>query len=583
MLATPTFNVDCSFNRRAWVVSSSPQAERLARELDIPLALAEIVASRVKPEEAHRFLNPSMKTCLPDPFHLKDMKEAADRLASAVVAGETVAVFGDYDVDGATSSALLARFFRALGTRVLVHIPDRMKEGYGPNAPALLALKQRGASVVITVDCGTMAFAPLEAAFEAGLDVIVVDHHQGEARKPKALAVVNPNRMDETSEHGNLAAVGVAFLLAVAVCKNLRECGYFGSRTPPDLMGMLDIVALGTVCDVVPLTKANRAFVTQGLKVLAQRRNTGLRALMDVARVEERVSAYHLGFILGPRINAGGRVGCAPYGSQLLSCDDEAEALTLARALDQYNSERQAIEAMVLEEAMAQAERQNHELPLILVCGEGWHPGVIGIVAGRIKERFHKPAAVVAFEGGIGKASARSVPGFDFGQAVIAALGHGLLKAGGGHAMAAGFTVEQPQATALHHFLLARLAASGLRDTPTLPLDGCLTVGGANTELAYLLERAGPYGSGNPQPRFAIRHAKVAAVSRVGQNHVRVILTDENKNRLPALAFRAAETPFGQALLGLAGRQVHAAGTLRLSHWQGREEASFTLEDMAWT
>lgn len=573
--------VSSSLTGKRWELRgcADGQARELAQSLDIPDILARFLLGRgVSPDEAHGFLHPSLKASLPDPSHLRDMDAGAERLAQAVIAGEIIGIFGDYDVDGATSSALLARFFALLGARTLTHIPDRMKEGYGPNAPALRSLKERGAAVVITVDCGTLAFDALEEAHAAGLDVIVADHHQGEARRPKALAIINPNRLDETSPHKNLAAVGVCFLLAVAVTRALRRAGWFNARPEPDLLSLLDLAALGTICDVVPLTGANRALVAQGLKILAARRNTGLRVLMDVARLGEPPGTYACGFVLGPRINAGGRVGKSEFGARLLSCDDETEALTLARALDLHNEERKAIEALVMEQAMAMAEAQAADMPVILVSGAGWHPGVIGIVAGRIKERHGKPVAVVALEGGVGKASARSVGGFDFGANVIAALEAGLLVAGGGHAMAAGFTVEEDKLAALHAFLIQR--CTGLRAERTLKLDACVALSGLNVALAHALEQAGPYGSGHPQPRLCVLGAQVAHATVVGGKHVRLILTDESRTRLPALAFRSVDTPFGQALLKLPGKRIHAAGTLKCSFWQGREEAAFTLEDV---
>lgn len=558
-------------------------AQAVAREHDIPQLLARLLLARgVEPEAAQEFLSPSLKASLPDPSHLKDMDIAAERLASAVIAGETIAIFGDYDVDGATSSALLARYFREAGKAPLVHIPDRILEGYGPNTAALMQLKARGAGVIVTVDCGTLAFAPLEAAFEAGLDVIVVDHHQGEARLPQCYALINPNRLDETSPHRHLAAVGVAFLLAVATHRQLRKAGYFTGRAEPNLLSLLDLAALGTVCDVVSLTGVNRALTAQGLKIMMQRRNTGLRTLMDVGRAEERASAYTCGFILGPRVNAGGRVGKADFGSRLLATDCPDDALLLARALDGFNEERKAIEAFVLEEAFARAACQEHE-PLILVAARGWHPGVIGIVAGRLKERFGKPTAVVALEGGVGKASARSVNGFDFGAAVIAALGSELLVAGGGHAMAAGFTVEERHLPALHAFLCRRLTQQmgGAPPARHLWVDGTVALAGLTTDLAHMLEQAAPFGQGNPHPRLMLARARVAAAEPVGKDHIRLILTDEGKARLPAMAFRVGDTPFGQALLKLPGKQVQVLGQLKLRHWQGQEQVSFTVDDVA--
>ena len=416
--APPAFlGVERSLTGRRWQMR--PGDARLAATLSQRFALPEVIgrvlaARGIGLDEAPDFLAPTLKALLPDPSHLKDMDRAAERVARAVMAGEPIGIFGDYDVDGATSSALLATALGAAGGRSEIHIPDRLAEGYGPNLPALLALKAKGCGVVVTVDCGTTAFDPLEAAAAAGLDVVVVDHHEAEAGLPRAYAVVNPNRLDEDSPHGHLAAVGVAFLLAVAVCRSLRQAGWFAGRPEPDLKRVLDLVALGTVCDVVPLAGVNRALVTQGLKVMARRGNVGLAALADVAGVREAPDAYHLGYVLGPRVNAGGRVGEAALGSRLLCCEDPAAAADMARRLDGYNKERQEIEAAVLLEAIEQVEsRPDDGLPLVLAAGEGWHPGVIGIVAGRLKERYGRPACVVAFDGETGKGSGRSITGLD--------------------------------------------------------------------------------------------------------------------------------------------------------------------------
>ena len=475
------------------------------------------------------------------------------------------------------------RYFAALGTRALVHIPDRITEGYGPNTPALLGLKAKGAALVITVDCGTLSFEPLEAAHEAGLDVIVVDHHQGDARKPKALAIVNPNRLDETSAHGQLAACGVAFMLLVAVNRKLRQSGWFATRREPDLRQWLDIVALGTICDVVPLTGVNRALVAQGLKVLAARGNLGLRTLMDVGGVNESPGVYHAGFVLGPRINAGGRVGKSDLGVRLMTCEDEAEALAIARELDRLNSERKSIEAMVLEQAMAQAEQQDEASPVLLVAGQGWHPGVIGIVAGRLKERFHKPAAVIALEGGVGKASARSVPGFDFGAAVIAAKESGLLVAGGGHAMAAGFTVEQAQLPALLAFFTQRISEPQglLARARKLTVDVRLGLGGANALLVQQLEKIGPFGQGNPHVRVVLEKVRNLKPDFAGEHHIKTLLVDSiGGARLSAIAFRAAGGPLGQALLETRGRLLDVAGQLRINSWNGQDSVSLLIDDI---
>jgi single-stranded-DNA-specific exonuclease len=555
----------------------------LAQRLSLPEPVARVLSGRgIAIEDAESFLAPTLRALLPDPFHLRDMDAAAQRIADAVMSSEPIAVFGDYDVDGATSSALLKHFFASVGVPIRIYIPDRLKEGYGPNAPALLRLKAEGIRLVVTVDCGTAAFEPLDTAAEAGLEVIVVDHHVAEPKLPRARAVVNPNRIDETSPHRQLAAVGVAFLLVVAVNKLLREAGWYRMRCEPDLMQWLDLVALGTVCDVVPLTGVNRALVTQGLKVMARRANPGLAALADVARVDEKPGAYHLGFLLGPRVNAGGRVGEADLGARLLTTPDPREAQELARRLDGYNQERQAIEAAVQEEAIAAVEAMPSGA-IVFAASEGWHAGVIGIVASRLKERYNRPAFVVALEGGIGKGSGRSVSGVDMGAAVIAAKQAGLLINGGGHAMAAGLTVAQDRLGALHRFLDARIggeiADKGI--VPTLALDGALSLLAANRALVAVLEQLQPYGAGNAEPTFVVRDATVVRADVVGTGHVRCILADAAGGRLKAIAFRSLENPLGQALLARPAVPLHLAGHLRADSWAGPDGVQLVIDDGA--
>ncbi len=578
--------VEHSLTGRRWQMR--PGDERLAAALSQRLALPEVIgrvlaARGIGLDDAEAFLAPTLKALLPDPSHLKDMDRAAARVAAAVMDGEAVGVFGDYDVDGATSSALLATVLRAAGARVEVHIPDRVAEGYGPNTAALLALQAQGCSVVVTVDCGTTAFAPLEDAASAGLDVVVVDHHEAEAALPRAYAVVNPNRLDEDSPHGHLAAVGVAFLLAVAVNRVLRQAGWYAGRAAPDLMQFLDLVALGTVCDVVPLVGVNRALVTQGLKVMARRGNIGLAALADVAGIREAPDSYHLGYVLGPRVNAGGRVGEAAMGSRLLCTDDAAAAAGMALRLDGYNKDRQVIEAAVLLDAIEQAEtRPDDGVPLVLAAGDGWHPGVIGIVAGRLKERYGRPACVVAFDGEVGKGSGRSVAGLDLGAAIIAARQAGILAAGGGHAMAAGFTVLRPRLAELRAFLGQRLAAQLSGElVPQLELDGALDCAGATVALVETLRQLGPFGAGNPEPRFAVSAARIVKADVVGSGHVRCILTGAGGQRLKAIAFRAADSELGHALLASRGASFHLAGSLRADTWNGSTTVQLLIDDAA--
>jgi len=578
--------VENSLTGKRWIgrAADERQSMALAQRLGVPEIVGRVLAARgVGLEDAPAFLTPTLRELLPDPSRLAGMDDAAERLASAVMQGERIGIFGDYDVDGATSAALLTRFIAAVGGRSLTYIPDRLKEGYGPNTPALLKLKQDGASVVVTVDCGTAAHEPLQAAAAAGLDVIVVDHHEAEAKLPAACAVINPNRLDDRSEQGQLAAVGVAFLLAVAVNRALRAAGWYKTRAEPELTRWLDLVALGTVCDVVPLTGVNRAFVGQGLKVMAARENVGLRALADVAGLSEPPGTYHAGFVLGPRINAGGRIGAPDLGTRLLGTDDAAEAAELARRLDGLNRERQAIEAAVLEAALAQIEAAGDAGPVVVAAESGWHAGVVGIVASRLVERFNRPACVVAFDGNTGTGSARSVAGVDLGAAVIAARQAGLLIKGGGHKMAAGFTLARDRLGDFKAFVGERVARivreKGIR--PSLHLDGAMKPAAATMDLAESLQRIGPFGSGNPEPRFVIPSARLGYAAVAGENHVRGRLTDGQGGSLAAISFNSLDSPLGQALLRSDGAPLHVAGRLRVNTWQGRSSAQLLVDDAA--
>ena len=561
-------------------------AVALSQRLGLPEILGRVLAARgVSLDGAERYLSPRLRDLLPDPSVLHDMDRAAERLAAAVRGGEGIAILGDYDVDGATSAALLVRFLRAAGAGARVYVPDRLKEGYGPNIAAMRILAAEGARVVLTVDCGTLADAPLQVARDLGLDVIVVDHHVAAPSLPPAYAVVNPNRLDESNDLGMVAAVGVAYLLVIATNRVLRRAGHYtAARGEPNLLHWLDLVALGTVADVVPLTGLNRALVAQGLKVIAARTNPGIAALADSAKVSGVPNAWTAGFLLGPRVNAGGRVGRSEIGARLLATDDAAEARALAFELEGYNTERRAIEAGVAADALARLEAAGDPGALAFVAGEGWHAGVIGIVASRLTESLRRPSVVVAIDGAVAKGSGRSVPGVDLGAAVIAAAQGGLLINGGGHPMAAGFTVATSRLAELHEFLLARIAtkfhdAPGLRD---LPCDGALAAAAATPELLATLEGAGPFGAGNAEPRFAIPAASIVKADPVGDGHVRVILGGgAGGGRLKAIAFRSLDTPVGQALLSARGGQLHVAGHLRADHWQGDVQAQLVIEDAA--
>lgn len=584
--------IERSLTGKRWYAREADERLTLAiaQNRNLPEVLARVLAGRAVALDAlDDYFEPTLRRALPDPSHLLDMDRAADRLARAVRDGEEIAVFGDYDVDGATSTALLLRFLRSVGGKVRAYIPDRQKEGYGPNAPALVGLRQAGVSVAVTVDCGITAFEPLQAAKDAGLDMIVVDHHVAEPRLPAAFAVVNPNRLDETSPHRNLAAVGVAFLLVVAANRALRQAGWFdASRPEPDLMQWLDLVALGTVCDMVPLTGLNRALVVQGLKIMGQRRNKGLAALADIARVAEAPGTFHAGFLFGPRVNAGGRIGASDLGTRLLSTEDAAEAGMLAERLDILNAERRAIEAAVLDQALRQVEAMQVESgselpPFLLLAGEDWHPGVIGIVASRVLERVHRPVFVVGLNGEIGKGSGRSIRGVDLGSAVIAARQAGLLINGGGHPMAAGLTVARDQLEALRAFLLERVstALSGKLPAPGLGIDGPLMPAAATLDLVGQIERIGPFGIGNPEPRFVLPGVRVEFADRVGEGgHIRCVL-GAGAARLNAIAFRAADNPIGRALLTRNGLPLHVVGALRINRWRGKSEVQMQIDDVA--
>jgi single-stranded-DNA-specific exonuclease len=559
-------------------------ATAIAQAHGLPDLAARILAGRgigLDAVEAH--MNPTLRGFLPDPSALRDMDAAAARIAQAVMTGERIALFADYDVDGATSSALLLRFLRAVGSDALLYVPDRILEGYGPNAAAFGALAARGATLAITLDCGISAHEPLIAARDAGLEVIVIDHHAAETLLPEALAIVNPNRLDEAGGLGHLAAVGVTFLALVAVNRALRQAGWYAARPEPDLRQWLDLVALGTVADVVPLTGLNRAFVTQGLKVMARRANVGLAALSDIAALKEAPAAYHLGFILGPRVNAGGRVGKADCGARLLSTDDPIEAAELAALLDLHNGERKSIEETTLQAAMAQIDgsEEARQAPVIIASGDGWHPGVIGIVASRLVERYHRPACVIGFSGDTGKGSGRSVPGIDLGAAIIAARQAGLLAAGGGHRMAAGFTIAANRMKLFSAFLGARFVDGGDRADPVLAIDAALSCGGATVDLAESIERLGPFGPGNAEPRFALTGARIVRADLVGANHVRCVVSDGGGGRLKAIAFRAVGGPIGQALLNAGGGPVSLAGRVKLDRWNGDIRVQFQIEDVA--
>jgi single-stranded-DNA-specific exonuclease len=525
---------------------------------------------------------------MPDPSVFRDMDAAAERLADAVEAREPVTVFGDYDVDGATSAALLIRLLRSLGCAPEAYIPDRLMEGYGPSGEALVRIAEGGAKLIVTVDCGAQAFEALAMAKAAGVDVIVVDHHKCASALPEALALVNPNRLDDLSGLGHLAAVGLVFMTVVAVNRVLRTRGFWTQARPePDLLGWLDIVALGTVADVVPLTGLNRAFVSKGLLALRRRDNAGLTALMDVARLSGPPEPFHLGFLLGPRINAGGRIGRADLGSLLLRTDDPVEAGRIAAELDRLNGERRAMEAAMLEEALAEAQAAlgiEEKGAVVMTAAANWHPGVVGLLAARLKERFNRPAFAIALEpGGTGTGSGRSILGVDLGRTVRRAVAEGLLIKGGGHAMAAGVTVRHDALAEFRAYLERELAAgvATARADQALLIDGAVSAAGANAALVETIVKAGPFGAGNPEPVVALPHHTVAYAEAVGEAHVRARLRSADGAMLSAIAFRAAGQPLGDALMKNRGQPLHAAGTLSVDRWNGGERVQFRVIDLA--
>ena len=562
------------------------QVLALSQRLGLPDIMCRLLAVRhIGADQAAAYLDPKMRDLLPDPSCLSDMDKAAERLAQAIVDAEPVAVFGDYDVDGATSSALLLRFWQACGREMRAYIPDRTKEGYGPNEAAFQQLDSEGYKLIVTVDCGTMAHEVLAAAQARGQEVIVADHHQTGGGLPTCYALINPRRADDTSGLGHLAAVGVTFMLLVAVNRSLRQSGFFEGKQAPDLMQLLDLVALGTVCDVVPLEGVNRAFVRQGLNVMAQGSNLGVQKLAQVARASAPWGTYQLGFQLGPRVNAGGRVGQSDLGVRLLSTQSAEEAAGLAQRLDDFNTQRRAIEGEVQDQATRNIEAllqsQNALPPYILQVGEGWHAGVIGIVAGRLKDKYNRPSFVIAMDAdGLGKGSARSVSGIDIGQLVAGAVDGGLIEAGGGHAMAAGVTLTRDQLSGFEAYLSERLGDMALDAPRQLRLDATLTPRGATRDLWEQLQQAGPFGAGNPEPRFVLPAVRIVQQSVVGGGHVRCIFSGAEGGRLKAMAFASVPEEVRMLLQTTRG-PLHIAGFLRADDWNGRRDVQFMVHDAA--
>ena len=573
--------VERSITGRRWR-GPDPAQQRLtdamAQQTRLPHAVCAVLArSGVAPDAAERYLAPSLRDLLPDPRSLRDMEAAAARLLSAVDGNEKIAIFADYDVDGGASAALLICWLRSMGREATLYIPDRIAEGYGPNAPAMKMLAQAH-DLILCVDCGTVSHDPIAAA--KGADVVVIDHHLGAETLPPALAVVNPNRQDETGDLGYLCAAGVVFLMLVEANRQLRVRG----NTGPDLMALLDLVALATVADVAPLVGVNRAFVRQGLRVMAARNRVGLRALADVARLEAAPTSYHLGFVLGPRVNAGGRIGAADLGARLLACNDPSEAEALAERLEVLNAERREVEAAVRAEAIAQAQARGGDGALAWAAGEGWHPGVIGIAAARVKEAMAQPAMVIALDGEEGKGSGRSVPGIDLGAAVQRLVREGFLLKGGGHPMAAGLTVARArieEAMARLAELLAQQGAVGAGAASQLRIDSVLMPAAVSVDLIERIEAAGPFGASAPAPRFAFPDMRIQSIRRMGETHLRLRFGDGQGNVLDAVAFGAYESDLGSAIANAQGQRLHLAGKVEINHWSGRSNVQLRLDDAA--
>jgi single-stranded-DNA-specific exonuclease len=584
----PVLGVGRSLSGRRWVWRTGEDRVGLgiAQRVGVPEIVGRLLSARgISVESACDFLDPTLRVLLPDPSRLADMDVAAERLSAAVRHGEIVGVFGDYDVDGACSAALMTTLLRQLGCVVHTHVPDRLTEGYGPNAKALQALSARGATLIVCVDCGTAAAEALDAVRGAA-DIIVLDHHKTEGPPPPIVATVNPNRLDDTSGLSLLCAAAVAFMTAVATVRALRRQGWFAQRAEPDLLGLLDLVALATVCDVMPLVGVNRALVCQGLKVMARRTRPGMAALLDVAQTRQLPTAFTCGFGLGPRINAAGRIAEAGLGLRLLLTQDPTEATALAALLDDVNRQRQEVEASMLDAALSAAEAQaDAGHPALVVSGADWHPGVVGIVAGRIKERFNRPACVAGIAAEMAKGSGRSVTGIDLGAAVIAARQAGILATGGGHPMAAGFSLSARRLEDFHAFLNERLAAAALLPSAAdLSVEGTLAVPGATTELAQHLAKLAPFGAGNEEPILVLQRARVLRADRVGREStaIRTFVEGEGGGpRLKAMLFRARDGALADALLGRAGAPLHLAGHLRAEEWNGTISAGFVISDAA--
>jgi len=574
--------------------------ERLSRSIkqihDISESLSNLLSIRgIKPDQVSEFFNPKIKNILPDPFLLQDMNKAVDHVINAIENNKKITIFADYDVDGATSASILKRFFNNIGYELDIYIPDRILEGYGPNTEALLNLKNSGVDLVITVDCGTVSFKPLEEAKKAGLEIIVIDHHLGVVEKPDAIAIINPNLLEETFEHKNLCAAGVVFLFVVAINKKLRERNFYTNKKEPNLIELLDLVALGTVCDVMPLTGLNRAFVTLGLKILKQRKNLGLKQISDLVAFNSEPNVYSLGFIFGPRINAGGRVGKSNLGARILSSEDEFEVKEIATQLEMFNQQRKDIEAQVLDEAVSQLEKNNNNFstkdPIIFVQSNNWHQGVIGIVASRLKDLYNKPVAVISIDDKTnkGKASCRSINGIDFGAEILKARLQGLLIEGGGHAMAGGFSVKANKIAELHNFFCKNLKnkVDEILSNNINEFEVELDLAQLNIDLLKEFSKLEPFGVGNAKPKFCLRNVQKITANLVGKNHEHINCIFSTKTllgfsqQIQGTAFRAKETKIGEILLSSSiNKKMHLIGTVNINNWMGSEKMQIIIDDI---
>jgi len=578
-------DVENSLLGNFWKLTNADErlAELIAQKYDVPYIVARVIASRgITIDMVENFIDPKLQNLLPNPSSLKDVDKASLRIADAIMKKEKIAILGDYDVDGATSTALFKNFFRHFGIDAITHIPER-DEGYGPSDLAMNKFKNEGSKLVLTVDCGTTAFEVLDKDKYDFADIIVVDHHEAEVKLPNVYAVINPKRIDEDENHPAkiMAAVGVVFLTIVATNKVLRESGYYKQVQAPNLMNWLDIVALGTVCDVVPLTGINRAYVKQGVKIIGKRTNIGIKALSDIAKINEAPQAFHLGYVLGPRINAGGRVGKSSLGSKLLYSTSDDEAEKYAKELDEFNTQRREIEAHVLLESIEMLEGIEQEYPIAFVSNTGWHQGVIGIVAGRLKERYNVPSFVMSIEDDEVKGSARSIPGIDLGTLIISAKEKGILSKGGGHAMAAGFSLEKEKIQEFKEFIgkavIEKLGSEKIK--PVVEIDAAVELIGANYDLIDKLDLLSPYGASNHQPKILIKNVKITKSEIVGAGHVKAILSSVKGGRLKSIIFKAADTELGMKLLNHEGSLFHLVGNLKKDNWNGRQDAQLIIED----